>query len=105
MCKFAAWDNAPWETTFCNPDTNLVDPRTFRLPPIEPTDPEVTEFAEAIQRRAEDLCSQNPPFAPVQTLGKISLPAALQAPPQLLLLMVGKDISTRSIEQSVVRAS
>ena len=47
------WDSAFWETSLQN-NQPLVDPSIFHLPPVQPDDPEILEFAAAAQFREEE---------------------------------------------------
>jgi hypothetical protein len=59
------WSTPGWTTTLENPDSNLVDPQVYHLPPETPTDPEVIELLEFRAARAYPEPGPNPPISPL----------------------------------------
>jgi hypothetical protein len=62
-CRFNAWDNTPWDTTLQN-NQPVVNPGTYSLPPSQVDDPELLEFAEAIQEHTNQIAQENSSFNP-----------------------------------------
>ena len=61
------WSQSVWTTSLENPDSNLINPRIYHLPPDQPNNPEIVEYARVIFNRTRELETLPPSSQPLST--------------------------------------